>query len=255
MQTPQVLIYQDYIHNNGPLFTALTRHFGHGAVGYCDDADILAGCLTPGIRLFVMPGGADLYYCEKLDGAGNALIKSYVEQGGSYLGICAGAYYACAALDWGKDTGQHIHGPRQLGFYDGISIGPLPDFIEDGDIEKSWKNAAPLYYDDGQIRFDTHVLYDGGPVFENGTGKILAAYPGNRAAIVECAVGNGLAILSSPHIEIMTPPLYAHRNNSFRHEQAVSAALAPHLEMRQELWSAVLNRLTRAQEGRDENAA
>ncbi len=255
MQTPTVLIYQDYIHNNGQLFAALTRHFGHGAVGYCDAADILAGILNPPIRLFVMPGGADLYYCEKLDGAGNALIKTYVEQGGSYLGICAGAYYACAALDWGKDTDQRIHGSRELGFYDGVAVGPLPDLIQDGDIEQSWRGAAPLHYNDGQTSFDTCVLYEGGPVFQNGDGRILGSYTDNRAAIIECHVGNGVAILSSPHIEMMTPPLYAHRNNSFDHDQMVSDALTPHQKTRQELWSAILNRLTLAQERQGENAA
>lgn len=244
MQTPMVLIYQDYIHNNGPLYTALARHFGHGKIGYCDAADILSGCLNPAVSLFVMPGGADLYYCEKLNGAGNSKIRAYVEQGGAYLGICAGAYYGCTALDWGNNSITPITGTRELGFYDGVATGPLADLIEDGAIEKSWRGAAPLVYDDGATRIETVAFYEGGPVFTGGTAKILAHYTDNRAAIVECDVGKGRIILSSPHIEIAMPPLYTHRNDSFAYEQRIADTLLPYLASRQELWTAILNRLT-----------
>ena len=251
MQAQTVLIYQDYIHNNGQLYAALARHYGHKAVGYCDDADILSGCLNPAIQLFVMPGGADLYYCEKLNGAGNARIRAYVEQGGSYLGVCAGAYYGCAALDWAANSVAPINGARELGFYDGVASGPLPDLMEDGTIEKSWRGVAALAYDDGAARIETAALYEGGPVFTGGSATILARYADGRAAIVECRTGKGKAILSGPHIEIMTPPLYAHRNESFAYEKKITAALAPHLATRQALWAAVLDRLTPAREVSD----
>lgn len=79
-----------------------------------------------------MPGGADLPYCRHLDGEGNRLIRGapfaqparpplatvapyalgaiclpdflsaagYVEAGGSYIGLCAGAYYACSRVEF-----------------------------------------------------------------------------------------------------------------------------------------------------------
>ena len=38
----------------------------------------------------VFPGGADSPYQEKLQGEGNRVIRQFVEEGGWYLGFCAG---------------------------------------------------------------------------------------------------------------------------------------------------------------------
>ena len=48
--------------------------------------------------LFVVPGGADTPYHDALTGKGNQIIKKWVNQGTNYLGICAGAYYACSKV-------------------------------------------------------------------------------------------------------------------------------------------------------------
>ncbi len=66
----------------------------------------------------IMPGGADLPYCKKLNGAGNAQIKEYVEAGGTYIGFCAGAYYGSHYCEFHKgDTrGYEVLGTRELSF-------------------------------------------------------------------------------------------------------------------------------------------
>ena len=43
--------------------------------------DILDGVLQ-GKNIFVMPGGADLPYCKKLNGIGNEKIRKFIEDGG-----------------------------------------------------------------------------------------------------------------------------------------------------------------------------
>lgn len=48
----------------------------------------------------IVAGGADLAYCAQLNGAGNAVIRRYVSSGGAYLGLCAGAYYACRRVEF-----------------------------------------------------------------------------------------------------------------------------------------------------------
>lgn len=245
MQKTPVLIYQDYVHNNGPLYAALADRYGHGAVGYCDASDILAGALDRNVRLFAMPGGADLYFCEKLNGEGNARIRAYVENGGSYLGICAGAYYACAAIEWAKGTDQEICGPRELAFYDGTAIGPVPEFLQERPLTGSWLHAAPLLYQDGPTIFETKVVYEGGPVFSGDAGNILARYQNGKAAIVECSIGRGRIILSSPHIERLSrDTLYRHNNPDHAREQAVMDELAPHAAQRARLWNIILDRLS-----------
>ncbi len=238
-----VFIYQDYVHNNGVLFRALCDYFGANQVRYCDAADILGGCLEDA-QLFVMPGGADLYYCEKLNGEGNKSIRSFVENGGSYLGICAGAYYGCAALEWAKDEAEPICGSRELAFYDGTAIGPVYEFIEDGDIGKSWDAAAAITMDDETAT----VFYSGGPIFtETGNAEILARYstlPGNPPAIIACTAGKGRVILSSPHLEYRSTDVlksgYDHGNSSPERKIEIANLLRDSDDTAQKIWTILL---------------
>lgn len=249
------MIYQDYIHNNGQLYAALAAVFGPQSVSYCDAADILAGCLDQTVQLFVMPGGADLYYCEKLDGAGNDRIRAYVENGGSYLGLCAGAYYACSAIEWGKGTDQEICGPRQLAFYNGTATGPVAEFMQSGGISGTWLHAADLLYHDGQTCFETKTPYEGGPVFSENAGQILARYKNGGAAIVEIKPGAGRVILSSPHIERLSgDSLYRHGNTDYAHAKAVYESLTPYADQQARLWTTILDRLTKDAEAQSDAA-
>lgn len=50
---------------------------------------IIRGDWMQDAALLVIPGGADLPYAKKLNGKGNDNIKSFVSNGGSFLGICA----------------------------------------------------------------------------------------------------------------------------------------------------------------------
>lgn len=251
--TPDILIYQDYVHNNGLLHRALAP-FGH--VGFCDAADILNGILDDTIRLFVMPGGADLYYCEKLNGPGNAAIRRYVEQGGRYLGICAGAYYACAAIEWAARTPHEISGPRELAFYSGSATGPIASFMQG--LESSWLGAAPVICDSG---LETTLCYEAGPEFsepENGE-HILARYESGAPAILACPVGRGLAALSGPHIERVMPDaaalLYANANPHHAHDRAVMDKLAPHAAGQKAVWEQTIRRLLNNDAGKLTDAA
>src|SRR5438094_10662812 len=76
--------------------------------------------------LFVMPGGADLPFCEALSGAPNKRIRRFVEGGGVYLGICAGAYYACREIAFHAGTDGAICDARELSFVDAVAVGSLP---------------------------------------------------------------------------------------------------------------------------------
>lgn len=216
-KAPYILIYQDFIGNNFPLYRSLCESWGCAAVGWCTADDILSGRLAPPVRLLVMPGGEDLYYCEKLDGAGNRAIRRFVENGGRYLGICGGAYYASAALEWAKGTEYEISGPRELGFFPGTAIGP----VGGGDALDDEGNPLPRLVD---IVFNSHekgistvqALYYGGPIFIGAPpisdghrvigrwtcSSALHDTPYDPAAILKIRVGKGFAILSSIHPEI-----------------------------------------------------
>ena len=76
--------------------------------------------------LLIMPGGRDLPYVKKLQGKGNKNISDFVRNGGSYLGICAGAYYGCSSVQFAKgDPLLEVIGPRELALFPGVSQGPV----------------------------------------------------------------------------------------------------------------------------------
>jgi glutamine amidotransferase-like uncharacterized protein len=199
-----ILLYQDYVHNSGHVHKALTRQFGAANVTYADAHDILNGVLTRDIRAFVMPGGASRYVADKLDGEGNALIRRYVEQGGVYIGICAGAYYACRRTEWLQDQDNAICVDNELNFFSGIAQGPIAAFTRH-DLERDYSAACTTLKTSNGLSFKT--LYRGGPLFKPDAladFTTLASYmdlPGLPPAVITGMIGNGRYILSSPHIE------------------------------------------------------
>lgn len=164
--------------------------------------------------LFVMPGGADLPYCAALNGAPNARIRRFVEQGGVYLGICAGAYYACRELAFHAGTAGAICGKRELSFVDAVAVGSLPELtgghLYDGTPRST---AAVEIRTTAQLAPDPVSLYahyHGGCRFDFGgdpgaDAQVLAVYAGLEdapPAIVSARVGKGSAILTGIHLEI-----------------------------------------------------
>ncbi|KAK9916190.1 hypothetical protein WJX75_009851 [Coccomyxa subellipsoidea] len=86
---------------------------------------LLSGTWQDGCLMLVMPGGADLPYCRQLNGHGNSLIRGFVEAGGAYLGLCAGAYYACSYVYFALGTKLEVKGARELAFFLGVAAGPV----------------------------------------------------------------------------------------------------------------------------------
>lgn len=199
-------IYQDYVHNNGGLRRVLTSRYGLDNVRDVDSVDILNGVLDKSPDAFIMPGGASRYVADKLDGPGNAAIRAYVEQGGTYIGLCAGAYYACRRTRWRAGMDGEIITNNELAFFPGTGLGPIDsiaDTMPDIDVPAG---IVSLLDETG----DTHpALYWGGPVFvpdSDAAGvRIHARYadvPDQPAAVVSGTLGQGRYLLISPHLEI-----------------------------------------------------
>ena len=68
---------------------------------------------------YVVGGGYDLGLIQALGSKGMAQIRDFVCKGGKYLGICAGAYFACDAIEFDKNGPQEVCGARQLNFFSG----------------------------------------------------------------------------------------------------------------------------------------
>ncbi|ORY94472.1 biotin-protein ligase [Syncephalastrum racemosum] len=158
--------------------------------------------------MVVVPGGRDLPYCNDLNGAANNRIRHYVQGGGRYLGLCAGAYYASKTIEFEKDKELQVLGPRELAFYPGLSRGTIyPGFVYDSEkgacaalVETTSGQTLPMYYNGGGYFAHAEQYQDV---------KVLARYaePGicedeaKPAAAVECKVGQGTAVLIATHPE------------------------------------------------------
>lgn len=150
---------------------------------------------------FVLLGGRDLLYLEHLGPEGAQQIRSFVENGGHYLGICAGAYFASQAIEFEKGGKLEVIGDRPLQFFPGVAKGPAYGngrFV----YENSSGAEAALLSPKVHCYFNGGCYFADAEQFENV--EVLARYEeidGNPAAIISCLVGKGRALLSGVHLE------------------------------------------------------
>lgn len=174
-----------------------------------------------GCVMLVMPGGRDMPYCEALDGEPNARIKAFIQQGGKYLGLCAGSYYASANIEFEKgNKWMEICQPRELDFFPGVCRGTVyPGFIYNSEngarsvTVSLVKNTLAPYY--SQVPDEIKMYYNGGGYFAHpekyNNVTVLSRYkepstlcndePDGPAAVVHCKVGSGDALLIATHPE------------------------------------------------------
>ncbi len=167
------------------------------------DLDILLRC-----DVFMILGGKDTPYTQYLNGKPNLIIKNYVMNGGNFLGICAGAYYASSKVVFAKNTDQEIIGDRELKFYEGICTGPiLAKYYYNS---KRGARAAQIGVTNflSQNVCNTYMHFNGGGAFVDAEKyknvEILARYldiKNSPAAIIKINYGNGRVILSGVHFE------------------------------------------------------
>ena len=82
------------------------------------------------VRLLIIPGGRDLPYVDHLNQSRVSLIKQFITTGGSYLGICAGAYFASKHVTFDLDGPLQVFGSRSMALFPGCAIGPTyPGFV------------------------------------------------------------------------------------------------------------------------------
>lgn len=152
--------------------------------------------------LFIMPGGRDRPYHAALKGPGCRRIRQFVEAGGTYLGLCAGAYFGAKEVQFDQGFPLEVSEERELSFFSGAAVGPAYGKGSFDYQSQKGARAAKLNTPNGSF----HTYYNGGCTFlgDFSNCRILAHYadlPGQPPAILECQVGKGKAILSGVHIE------------------------------------------------------
>lgn len=155
-------------------------------------------------QLLIMPGGRSLPFYDTLGTVGNQHIQQFVADGGFYLGICAGAYYACAETIFAKDTSLELLLPGELHFFSGKAIGPVFTDKPFAYGSESGAQIVDVIFKDGKkypVYFNGGCYFDG--VEKEARCTVLARYAVNQQpAIISCAVGKGVAVLSGVHPEL-----------------------------------------------------
>ena len=131
-------------------------------------------------------------------------IRQFVEDGGSFLGICGGAYFASKSAEWDG----HSWGSPDLAFWPWLSKGPylregaqtheftLPSLIDRNQVSGVGSQAPYCY-----------LHWDSGGEFtcERGNGNapftLMGCYSSNGYAGVRCNVGTGTAVLWHARLE------------------------------------------------------
>lgn len=206
-------------------FKALFRHYGF-TYKIVTFTQINQGYLGSGsnrkFRGLIETGGYAYYRNVIYSSTGESYIRSFVNSGGNYIGMCAGAWLACKSVSWDNyGTGNYQTYPYDLKLFNGTGKGPF------GWIP--WENGTNINYSPVTINTGnatmkkiglpskTRFVYGGGPWFiPSGTpskyeiwGKALAPSgatnkDGNgQPAIIKFAYGKGAVILFAFHPTIL----------------------------------------------------
>ena len=153
-------------------------------------------------KAIVMPGGWSVFQRAAAGKEGLDAIRCFVEKGGTYLGVCAGAYLAAKDVRWQGGTY-----PYPLILFDGIAEGSLPEVAawpKAGDVRVKVTAAGRRR---GIATAGEGVFhYKGGPRFVGGTAvEVLAQYADGTAAIIARPFGKGEVVLNGVHFERPAP--------------------------------------------------
>jgi hypothetical protein len=166
-------------------------------------ADIQAG--LEGYDVVIFTGGSGSKQAATIGDKGREQVHKFVENGGGYVGICAGAYLACDGFSWGlhvlnaktpSSKWQRGHGDVKLEFTEagqktlGFPAGEMDVHYWNGPIlipagDKALEEFEPLAF--FRSEFAEH---------DSPKGVMV-----NSAAIVRGKFGKGRVLVSSPHPE------------------------------------------------------
>jgi glutamine amidotransferase-like uncharacterized protein len=167
------------------------------------DADYINTAGLSNFKLLCIPGGDMYQYSQDISSRGKLNINNFISEGGGYIGICGGAYFAGSKVVWkGNELSM-----TPLSLFSGTARGPLNEIV-----------PYPNY---GMCKVDivdtTHVitasestqasmLYYWGPALlpDDSTNlKILGRYDtGNQPMMLAVEYGQGRAFLIGTHPEI-----------------------------------------------------
>jgi glutamine amidotransferase-like uncharacterized protein len=244
MRTQSVLVYVGQGASHSWTWLAdLFEARGVFDVGYVDTQG-LSESLTDGIKLVIISGGDGLRIASALGPHGFSHLKGFIHKGGTYVGICAGAY-----LPLPSSIEPFSRFNMSTTKIENIETGPQS--IENASPRKAVKygNCTIVHPVRGEMELDSGgkslraPLY-GGPIFkEPKEDEVLVRYRGltddaevqiepesassmisGRPAVIRARHGHGELLLFGPHLE---HPRYPEANELFIQLIGVKGSCSP----------------------------
>jgi len=169
-----------------------------------------------GVQIFAVPGG-NAYDLQTSSGTmGKKHILAFIDANGTYVGTCAGAYFASSGYYWqmGETGGGHFNWPYLLGRFPEVE-GSITS-IQDDAVPPGYKltgvtTASAVEAEGAEATVSLHAIYWGGPTRgfkslpKTGTpGTVLATFSsvsGSLPAAWHVRDRQGTRLLFSAHFE------------------------------------------------------
>ncbi|PJB71019.1 MAG: hypothetical protein CO093_06155 [Alphaproteobacteria bacterium CG_4_9_14_3_um_filter_47_13] len=251
MKRKKIVVYTDRNTATGTLIPRLRQSFHGVTLKKITEADLYqARTLDQNTLAFVLPGiiGEDSLYPAHIGAKGNEALRHYVEEGGIFIGVCAGAYYACREILYDPPwRAQPKRAKPGLDFFNGLARGSIPELGKKGDID--WFSdctVVMITYKGGQRQ--TGIAYGNGPaLYPDITEKnieIMARYAnseGQPIAIAAKKIGKGLAIFIGVLPDIGYESDYDLSSHPVLTE--FMQTLKPHEQGRREVWDMIISKV------------
>ena len=167
------------------------------------DANDINTLETDNFSILCIPGGDMYEYAQDISQKGKNKIRDFLIDGGGYIGICGGAYFASEKVIWKGD--QLSMTP--LGIFKGTASGPNDEIVPYPDFDVCRMNIVDHNHSITLSEPDSvWMLYYWGPILvpNNDTEvTVLGRYnSGNQPSMIALNYGLGRVFLIGTHPEI-----------------------------------------------------
>ena len=194
--------------SSAKLIAALSAETGKFTVTRISADEIRTGKLS-GVDVLVQPGGSGGKQGKALGKEGAAAVREFVESGGGYLGVCAGAYLATNDYAWSLNlidakVVDRRHWARGKGDVK-LRLSPAGAklFQRDSRDLSIYYGQGPLLarreWDDADIPDYESLAIFATEIAKNGAPRGVMA---RTSAVVRCQFGKGRVFCFSPHPEL-----------------------------------------------------
>lgn len=250
----KIVVFSEGPVSIGSLLLSLTDSFRNTNIVRATSAEIknLSSILDQNTLAFILPGitGEHSPFMTLLGREGNSRIRDYVENGGVFVGFCAGAYYACENISYQNPVGVSKSQRPGLDFFKATAKGPQPHLGREILDNDNWNDVivTRLEYKNKKSQLEkVHVCYGNGPALtqiQDQDIKALAHYsqvPGKPVAVASKNVGKGLALFIGVHPEITSTHIEKDNALNNINVKRLIESLSPYEQERLVFWNDMMD--------------